>query len=325
MSSKLDIVFAGTPEFATLPLLALLDSAQGSDYRVVAVYTQPDRPAGRGRKLSPSAVKKVAIEHDIPVYQPDTLKTPQACEQLQALNADIMVVVAYGLLLPAAILQIPRLGCVNIHASLLPRWRGAAPIQRAIMAGDKQTGIAIMQMDEGLDTGDVLNERKCVIAADDTAATLHDRLAQMGSDLLIDTLQQIASGEVQAHKQDDSQATYAAKLQKSEALLDWKQSAAEINNKIRAFNPWPVVYTPLGLPGAQPRNMKIYRAQVIDADTSNNQPGQVVQCGKAGLDVATAEGVLRLLEVQLPGAKPVSIADFLNAHQNIGPGFSFAV
>ncbi|HFE39149.1 MAG TPA: methionyl-tRNA formyltransferase, partial [Gammaproteobacteria bacterium] len=230
------ILFAGTPEFAAVALSALLRT----EHEIIAVYTQPDRPAGRGRKLTPSAVKQVAQDAGVDVYQPVSLKDAEAQAKLEALEADIMVVAAYGLLLPARVLEAPKLGCVNIHASLLPRWRGAAPIHRAILAGDVETGITIMQMNEGLDTGDILFKTSCTIKADDTSASLHDRLADMGGEAIVHTLGVIEKGRVVKEKQDDSLAVYAHKLKKSEAKIDWTQSAIQLDRQIRAFNPWPV-------------------------------------------------------------------------------------
>ncbi len=310
--SKLKIIFAGTPDFSVPPLKALINS----DHQVVAVYTQPDRPAGRGRKLMPGPVKKLALEYDIPVYQPASLKTDEVQQELEKLQADLMVVVAYGLILPKVILDAPKLGCINIHASLLPRWRGAAPIQRAILAGDKETGITIMQMGEGLDTGDMLLKKNCIIEGMDTGSSLHDRLSEMGADALMETLPLIIKGETQAEVQDDSQACYAEKLQKSEALLDWQQTAKELQNKVNAFNAWPVAQTGL-LKNNKQQMLRIWQAQVLD-ETTNAIPGTVLKCDKQGIDVATGEKILRLLKVQLPGGKPMDVKDFVNAHDLTG-------
>ncbi|MDX1811781.1 MAG: methionyl-tRNA formyltransferase, partial [Gammaproteobacteria bacterium] len=233
------IIYAGTPEFAAVALRALLKTS----HEIIAVYTQPDRPAGRGRKLTPSAVKQVALEHNIPVYQPASLKDESAQQELANLNADIMVVAAYGLLLPKAVLDIPIRGCLNIHGSLLPRWRGAAPIQRAIEAGDAETGITIMQMDVGLDTGDMLLKKSCEITDADTTATLHDKLAELGGAAIVEALDLLEKNALPAEKQDDAQAVYAHKLNKAEAVVNWNESAAIIQRKIRAFNPWPVAQT----------------------------------------------------------------------------------
>ena len=300
------IIFAGTPEFSVAPLQALLDS----QHQVVAVYTQPDRPAGRGRKLTPSPVKQLALAHDLPVYQPETLKTPETQAELAALNADVMVVVAYGLILPKAVLDAPKLGCLNIHASLLPRWRGAAPIQRAIEAGDHQTGITIMQMDEGLDTGGMLYKAPCEIAPDDTAQVLHDRLAPLGAAALIETLNNLANLKPEA--QDDSQANYAAKLSKAEAQINWSNSAEQIVRRIHAFNPWPMAFTHFD---DQP--LRILNAQALPGPKHDN-PGEMILLEKAGVDVMAGEGLVRISQVQPAGKKPMSAYDFCQSRNVIG-------
>jgi methionyl-tRNA formyltransferase len=303
MPDSLAIVFAGTPEFAVPTLQALIDSP----HRVVAVYTQPDRPAGRGRKLTPSPVKQCALTHDIPVYQPASLKSADAQAELAALGADLMVVVAYGLLLPKTVLEIPRLGCVNVHASLLPRWRGAAPIQRAILAGDSETGITIMQMDEGLDTGPMLATVPCPIEPDDTAQRLHDRLASLGNKALLESIAALAAGTAQPQPQDDSQAVYAAKLNKAEAEIDWSQSAAQIDRQVRAFNPWPVAQTHYE---GQP--LRIWSSE-LPGENSAAAPGAIVACDALGIDVATGDGVLRITECQPAGKRRMAAGDFANA------------
>jgi methionyl-tRNA formyltransferase len=286
-------------------LEALLRSA----HRVVAVYTQPDRPAGRGQQLAASAVKQCAVRHGLPVEQPVTLREPAAVERLQRWSADVMVVAAYGLLLPQSILQTPRLGCINIHASLLPRWRGAAPIQRAIAAGDAQTGVTIMQMEAGLDTGPMLLTRALSIDARETAATLHDRLATLGAQALLDALDEIAAGTARPRVQPADGVTYATKLRKEEAAIDWSRSAAEIDRQIRAFDPWPVAETRWN--GQQ---LRVWQAIPIDS-TASRSPGAVLATSAAGIDVRTGNGVLRLTRVQSAGRKAMSAAEFLKAHR----------
>ena len=304
----MNLLFAGTPEFAAHSLQALLDS----EHQVLAVYTQPDRPAGRGRKLTASPVKALALEHDLPVLQPQTLREAEVQQALADWQADVLVVVAYGLILPQAVLDAPRLGCLNVHASLLPRWRGAAPIQRAILAGDTETGVTIMQMDAGLDTGDMLYKVSCPIEPTDTAATLHDRLAGLGAMALVETLRRLDAGEVQPEKQDDAQATYAEKLQKSEALIEWSQSAEVLSRTVRAFNPWPVAFTRW-----HDQNLRIWFAQALK-ETRDAPPGTVLAESREGIDVATGEGVLRITQLQLPGGKALDAGQFLNAHSLLG-------
>ncbi|MDK9355052.1 methionyl-tRNA formyltransferase [Lelliottia sp. V106_10] len=305
MSNNLRIIFAGTPDFAARHLDALLSSG----HQVVGVFTQPDRPAGRGKKLMPSPVKVLAEEHGLPVFQPVSLR-PQENQQLVAdLNADVMVVVAYGLILPKAVLDMPRLGCINVHGSLLPRWRGAAPIQRSLWAGDSETGVTIMQMDVGLDTGDMLYKLACPIAAEDTSATLYDKLADLGPQGLIETLQQLADGKTQPEVQDESLVTYAEKLSKEEAQIDWSLSAAQLERCIRAFNPWPMSWMTID---DQP--VKIWKASVIDGK-SHAEPGTIIDANKQGIQVATTDGILNLESLQPAGKKAMSAQDLLNSRR----------
>jgi methionyl-tRNA formyltransferase len=273
----------------------------------VAVYTQPDRPAGRGRGLTPSAVKQRALERQLVVEQPLSFRTPEVLTRLREFAADIMVVVAYGLLLPVAVLETPRLGCVNIHASLLPRWRGAAPIQRAILAGDAQSGITIMQMDAGLDTGPVLLTRSLPIAADDTSASLHDRLAALGAAAIVEAVAGLAAGTLVSRPQPAAGATYAAKIDKAEALIDWRQPATRIAALVRAFNPWPVAQTNIA-----GQTLRIWSATTAHSGTQA-PAGQVVRAAGGEFVVATGEGELSLTAVQLPGRRVTSVADFLHA------------
>ncbi len=296
------IIFAGTPDFSVPSLNALIEA----NANIVAVYTQPDRPAGRGKQLRASPIKQRALEAGIPVEQPASLKKADAKRKLRSYVADLMVVVAYGLILPQSVLQMPRLGCMNVHASLLPRWRGAAPIQRAIEAGDTETGITLMQMDVGLDTGDMLAVKRTSITPEETGGSLHDRLAQMGGACLAENLSAILAQSLPAHPQDDALATYAHKLDKSETRLDWKQPAAALANKVRAFNPWPVATAQLG--------KKILRLQAATASDggSTAQPGEVVEVNNQGISVQTGNGLLWLQQLQKPGGKSLPAAQFLN-------------
>lgn len=295
------ILFAGTPEFA-VPTLAML---LASKHEVVGVYTQPDRPAGRGRKEKPGPVKALAEAHGLATRQPTSLKSPEAQEELRAFGADLMVVVAYGLILPKTVLEIPKLGCINVHGSLLPRWRGAAPIQRAIYAGDAETGVTIMFMEPTLDTGPMLLKAATPIGALETSAELYERLALLGAQALADCLPAIESGTIQPEIQDDTQATLAKKLDKAEAIIDWTLPALEIERRVRAFNPWPVAET--SYEGAV---LRIWRAQALEGQP-DGEPGAILPNPKS-LDVVTGAGILRLLEVQLPGGKRLSATDFLN-------------
>ena len=299
----LNIVFAGTPDFAARHLQALIDS----EHNVIGVYSQPDRPAGRGKKLQASPVKILALEHNIPVYQPKSLRDEAAQQELSDLNADLMVVVAYGLILPQVVLDTPKLGCINVHGSILPRWRGAAPIQRALWAGDKETGITIMQMDLGLDTGDMLLKTQLTIEDDDTSGSLYDKLALQGPDALIQALAGLANGKLKAEKQDETLANYAKKLSKEEAELDWNKSALQLWREIRAFNPWPISHF-----SHNDASIKVRQAKVSES-ISDAPAGTIISADKIGIEIATGEGVLSLQNMQLPGKKPLSVGDILNS------------
>jgi methionyl-tRNA formyltransferase len=304
MQSPLRLVFAGTPEFAVPGLRACVDS--GAD--VVAVYTQPDRPAGRGRKLSPSPVKQAALAAGIPVEQPASLKTSAAQQRLRDYTPDLMVVIAYGLILPRAVLALPQLGCWNVHASQLPRWRGAAPIERALLAGDAETGVCLMQMDAGLDTGPVLLRETVAIHDDDTGSSLHDRLAAAGARTLADGLRHVFTATpLVATPQAANGAVYAHKLDKAEARLDFTQPAPGLERKIRAFNPWPVAEAELA-----GERVRVWAAQAVPAGRTG-QPGSILAAGKHGIDVACGEGTLRILKLQRAGGRVIHAVDYLNA------------
>lgn len=302
MTDPLRIIFAGTPDFAARHLQALLDT----EHQVVAVYTQPDRPAGRGQQLTASPVKQLALQHHLPTFQPASLKDNDAQQQLIALQADVMVVVAYGLLLPQSALDAPRFGCINVHGSLLPRWRGAAPIQRALWAGDHQTGITIMQMDLGLDTGVMLSKVSCVIDASDTSASLYTKLATLGPPALIDALTNLFTLQQTAEVQNEQQACYAAKLTKNEALLDFNKTAAQLEREIRAFNPWPVSILQQG-----EHRIKVLQAQV-ESSIEPAPAGTVLALNRQGLKIATSEHILVITTLQPPGKKAMPVADFIN-------------
>ena len=305
--TPLRIVFAGTPDFAAASLQAVLDHTAQNQYEVIAVYTQPDRPAGRGQKLVASPVKQLALTHDIPVYQPLNFKDEADRQALADLNADIMIVAAYGLILPKAVLDTPKLGCINVHASLLPRWRGAAPIHRAVIAGDTLTGITIMQMDVGLDTGDMLYKKECDIKPEDTSGSLHDRLAMLGGEALIEGLEAIKSGQVTPEKQDDSLTCYADKLTKQEGEVDWTQDASVISLRIRGLLPWPGAYTqtPAGV-------MKIHAAKLLNTEDQDFECGEITMVSKEGVVVNTGKGSILITELQFPGGKRMAVQDALN-------------
>ena len=301
------LVFAGTPDFAATALKALI----AAGHTIVGVYSQPDRPAGRGRKLQPSPVKQVALDHEIPVFQPETLKTAEAQKQLADLKPDVMIVAAYGLILPKAVLDIPTHGCLNIHASLLPRWRGAAPIQRAIAAGDAETGITIMQMDEGLDTGAMLLKSLTAIDTSDTGGSLHDRLAELGGKAIIEALELLKKGELTGEPQNDDLACYASKLSKTEGHIDWATDATAIERLVRAFNPWPGTYTDLG-----DQRIRIHEARALVTD-SDAFPGTVVHRDRDGIDIACGKGTLRITRLQLPGSRAQSVNDLINGGKEL--------
>ena len=307
MTTPLRIVYAGTPEFAVPALAALC----ASEHEVVAVYTQPDRPAGRGRVLTASPVKVCAQLHSLPVIQPLNFREAQSIEQLRSYQPDVMVVAAYGLILPQAVLDIPRIGCINIHASLLPRWRGAAPIQRAILAGDAETGITIMRMEAGLDTGPMLKKQGFALMPEDTAASVHDRLAELGATLLMQVLDHFPESLHHAVPQPQDGVTYAKKLSKEEALLDWSLSAEELDRRIRAFNPWPIAETRL-----HDQQLRVWRAQVMRHAHDQN-PGMILATNSHGIQVACGSDVLNLTEVQLSGRNRLSAAEFIKSHHQL--------
>ena len=309
----LRVIFAGTPDFAAQHLQALLDSP----HQVVAVYSQPDRPAGRGRKLTASPVKALALENAIEVRQPLSLKDPEAQTMLANYNADIMVVVAYGLLLPQAALDTPRLGCINVHGSLLPRWRGAAPIQRAILAGDSTSGVTVMQMEAGLDTGPMLLKSEIPIAPADTSASLYDKLAVLGCKSLVSVLDSLQNSALSAQAQDSAEANYATKLTKAEGAINWHQSAQQISLQVRGLNPWPVAYSDW-----QDSRLRIWMAHAIE--TSSNQPaGTLVALDKTGLEVACGTGHLKITQLQWPGGKALIQSELMNLKQKMTLGEAF--
>ncbi|HEV7489991.1 MAG TPA: methionyl-tRNA formyltransferase [Rhodanobacteraceae bacterium] len=309
MESRLRLVFAGTPDFA----LPCLETCLRARVDVVAVYTQPDRPAGRGRKLLASPIKQRALARGVAIEQPETLKDPQAQRRLADYAPDLVVVVAYGLILPRRVLAVPRLGCWNLHASLLPRWRGAAPIQRAILAGDTESGVDLMRMEAGLDTGPILIERRTPIADDETGGSLHDRLAALGADALEEGLAQIARGEILAARpQPDVGVVYAHKIEKDEARLDWNESAIALERKVRAFDPWPVAEAEIA-----GERLRIWSAQAIE-HSADAAPGTIFGNGRETLDIACGSGILRILEVQRAGGRRISVRDWHNARREPG-------
>ena len=319
MSQSLRIVFAGTPDFAARHLAALLSAQKASaqqntatEYQIVAAYTQPDRPAGRGKKLTASPVKQLALEHDIPVFQPENFKSDEAKQQLKQLNADLMIVVAYGLLLPQDVLDTPRLGCINVHGSILPRWRGAAPIQRAIWAGDAETGVTIMQMDIGLDTGDMLKIATMPIESTDTSASMYEKLAQLGPKALIECVEEISQGQIFPQKQNDDYANYAKKLSKEEAKINWADDAEHIERCVRAFNPWPMSFFSIADNNDQEHNVKVWQSRV-EPQQADHPVGQIIRADKTGIYVATSKDTLVLEQLQIPGKKALSVQDILNA------------
>lgn len=304
MAEGLNLIFAGTPPFAARALQALIDSP----HRIAAVYTQPDRPAGRGRKAQASAVKELALAHALPVEQPQRLRDQAVQAQLHRYRPEVMIVAAYGLLLPEAVLSIPVHGCLNIHASLLPRWRGAAPIQRAILAGDRETGVTIMQMDKGMDTGPMLLKKACAIDNRDTAQTLHDRLAELGATAIVEALAQLQGGGLHPQAQDERLASHAPKISKEEGRIDWRDPAYAIERRIRAFNPWPIAFTELG-----DKPVRIWEAETLDAN-ADAEPGTISRVDPDWVCVACGEGQLCLLQAQLPGARAMPMSAILNGH-----------
>ncbi|MBI4005139.1 MAG: methionyl-tRNA formyltransferase [Gammaproteobacteria bacterium] len=306
---NLRLAFAGTPELAATTLEALLERSR---HTVTRVYTQPDRHAGRGRRLATSMVKQLALKHDLEIFQPET--TAEIDPENDLSKVDVLIVVAYGMLLPEKILNRPTYGCINVHTSLLPRWRGAAPIQRAIQWGDTETGITIMQIDAGLDTGPILAQVKCSIRPDDTAGSLHNRLATLGGACLLETLDKMTTYDIKPVPQDNSLATYARKISKAEADLDWSLSAIELERTIRAFNPSPVTHTKLN--GFK---LRIWQAKIVDKST-DDPPGTVIACHKSGIDVATGKGILRLLKIQPPGKRILNSTEFLNGRPDFVTG-----
>jgi len=304
----LRIVFAGTPDFAARHLQSLIDDGR---HQIVAVYTQPDRPAGRGKKLQASPVKRFAEEQGLAIYQPQTLRHTEQQAALAKLNADLMVVVAYGLILPQQVLDTPRLGCINVHGSILPKWRGAAPIQRAVEAGDSETGVTIMQMDAGLDTGPMLSITRCHISDEDTSGAIYERLADLGGPALLRAIDKLETGSAQAVAQDDSLSSYASKIDKAEAQIDWSEAAMVIDRRIRAFNPFPCAFTSL-----EGQRIKIWSSKVERSDCIG-QPGQIVRADNQGLLIRCGQGSLLLTEIQLAGKSRLAVAEILKSRADL--------
>jgi methionyl-tRNA formyltransferase len=313
--TSLRILFAGTPEFAASYLRALINSK----HQLIGVYSQPDRPSGRGKKLRSGPVKQLALDAELPLFQPPTLKDTGTQRQLAEQQADVLVVVAYGLILPQAVLDLPRFGCLNVHASLLPRWRGAAPIQRAIEAGDSETGVTIMHMDAGLDTGDMLAQARCPIGPETTAGSLHNELAALGAPLLLEVLGDLPGHLERARRQDDSQACYAQKITKGEAQIDWSRDAATLDRTIRAFNPFPGCFSTLA-----GERVKIWQARPIQGPTGPISPGTILKADRRGILVSCGDGQLRIERLQLPGGRPLTAEQVLNAgREDLAPGHQF--
>ena len=307
-TSRLRIAFAGTPEFAAVSLRSLIKADQ---HDLVAIFTQPDRPAGRGRKVQKSAVKELAESSDLNILQPLSFKDPETLEILRSLDLDLLIVVAYGQILPQTILDTPRLGCINVHGSLLPRWRGAAPIQRAIEAGDPESGVTIMQMAAGLDSGPMYLKAACPIEKNDTAQVLHDKLADLGAEALLETISALSTGSMKPKDQDESLVTYAEKITKAKAAINWQESAIEIQRKVCAFNPVPVSHTELF-----EKKVRIWEVEVIDS-SSDKKAGEIVKTSREGIDIATGEGLLRIKVLQMPGKRQIAVADFVNGNADL--------
>jgi len=311
--NKLKLGFAGTPAFGLPALEAIYHT--GHDLKVV--YTQPDRPAGRGRKSQESSIKEWAKAHHIPVYQPLNFKDENTVQALSEHKLDLLIVIAYGLILPTRILSLPRLGCINVHASLLPRWRGASPIHQAILHGDKETGVNIMQMDKGMDTGSILNSMSIPIDADDTTGLLHDKLAKLAVSPLLETLSSLADSSINPTPQDNEKATYAPKITKEEARIVWHESTQKIDQKIRAYNPWPIAYTHFN-----DTIIRIYQAEKI-YESHNVLPGTILFIDKSGIRVATGDGIIAITKIQFPGGKVIAVSQWIHSQRDLVTGMTF--